>query len=77
MKAVVKHVLTGKDGETHDIGRWSWAITTLSVLAGGIWNAVHTGVADLMVFSQAIGVLAVAHGGALFAKAKTEPEVKE
>jgi hypothetical protein len=70
----IKHILTGKDGETHDVARHSWVWTTLAIIAGGAWNAVHSGAVDLMQFAQAIGINTAAHGGAIFAKAKTEPD---
>jgi hypothetical protein len=77
-RKVFRDLTTGKDGQTHDLGRWSWIVTTLSLIAGAVWNAVHGGVVDLMAFAQAIGVNVAAHGGALWAKAKTEPdEAKE
>jgi hypothetical protein len=74
VRKVLRDLTTGKDGETHDLGRWSWIVTTLSLIAGAIWNAVHAGAVDLMSFAQALGVNVAAHGGALWAKAKTEPE---
>ncbi|MFZ4537884.1 hypothetical protein [Propionivibrio sp.] len=73
----IKDLLTGKDNKTPDLGRWSWAVSTLSVIAGGIWNAAHGSAIDLMSFAQSIGVIVAAHGGALWAKKDTEPEVKE
>lgn len=69
----LKHLVTGIDGKTHDLGRYSWIASMLSVIGGGIWNALHAGAVDLMQFAQAIGVVAAAHGGALMMKAKTEP----
>ena len=70
---ILRDLFTGKDNETHDLGRWSWAITTLATIAGGIFNAVHAGAVDLLQFAQAIGALVLAHGGALWAKKDTEP----
>ena len=71
-----RHLLTGKDNETHDIGRWSWLTSTAAVLGGGVWNAIHAGTIDLMQFAQAIGVVVAAHGGAIWAKKDTEPPEK-
>ena len=69
----LKQLFTGRDNKTHDLGRWSWAAATVSVIGGGAWNAVHAGAVDLMAFAQAIGVVVAAHGGALWAKKDTEP----
>lgn len=74
MPDFLKHLLTGKDNETHDIARHSWLWTTVAIIAGGVWNAIHAGALDLAQFAQAIAVNVAAHGGAIFAKAKTEPE---
>ena len=69
----LQQLFTGKDNQTHDLRRWSWAESTISLIAGGIWNALHAGAIDLMAFAQAIGVVVAAHGGALWAKKDTEP----
>lgn len=74
---MIKQLFTGKDGETQDLGRWSWAISIFSVIGGCAWNAIHGGVVDVMQFAQAIGVVVAAHGGALWAKASTEPTAKQ
>ena len=68
-----RDIVTGKDGATHDIGRWSWLVSTASVIGGGAWNAIHGGVVDLMALAQALGLVVTAHGVALFAKKDTEP----
>lgn len=73
----LKHILTGKDGVTHDVARHSWVWTTLATIGGAAWNAAHAGVVDLAQFAQAIGVLVAAHGGAIWAKKDTEPSAKE
>ena len=69
----LQQLFTGKDNQTHDLGRWSWAASTISVIGGGVWNAVHAGAIDLMAFAQAIAVVVGAHGAALWAKKDTEP----
>jgi hypothetical protein len=73
MREFFKQLLSGKDNQTHDIGRWSWLVTTLSVIAGGAWNAIHSGALDLAAFSQAVAVVVGAHGATLWAKRDTEP----
>lgn len=76
MNETLQKLLTGKDNATPDLGRWSWAASLASVFAGGAWNAIHNQALDLMAFAQAIGVVVAAHGGAIWAKAKTEPVEK-
>jgi hypothetical protein len=68
-----KQLVTGKDNQTHDLARWSWLATTLTAIAGAIWNAAHTDVVNLMDFAQAIGIIAGAHGAAVMMKKDTEP----
>lgn len=77
MKDILTHLLTGQDGKTHDLGRWSWLITTLSVIGGAAWNALHAGAVDLMQLAQAVGIVVAAHGAAIFAKKDTEPKPGE
>lgn len=70
----LKHLFTGKDNCTQDMGRWSWAISMAAVIGHSIYAAVtHTAV-DLMQLAQAIGVVVAAHGAALWAKKDTEPQ---
>ena len=76
MKELLKQLLSGKDNQTHDIGRWSWMMSTLSIIAGGAWNAIHAGALDLTSFAQAIAFVVGAHGASLWAKKDTEPEQK-
>ncbi|CAB4121782.1 hypothetical protein UFOVP16_5 [uncultured Caudovirales phage] len=66
-------LVTGKDNKTHDLGRWSWLGSFVSVIGGAAWNAAHGAVIDIMVLAQALGVIVAAHGAALWAKKETEP----
>ena len=70
----LKQLTTGKDNQTPCLGRISWAASMLVICAGGAWNAAHAAGIDLMQLAQAIGVIVLAHGGAIFVKADTEPE---
>ena len=70
----LKHIVTGKDNETHDVARWSWIITTIATIIGAGWNAVHGGAMNLMDFAQAIGIISGAHGAAVMMKKDTEPQ---
>lgn len=71
---MIKDLLTGKDGTTYDLGRWSWVGSFMSVIGSCIWNAWHGTVIDIVSLSQALGVVTAAHGAALWAKKDTEPE---
>ena len=76
MKKVLSDLLTGKDNKTQDIARWSWFTTTISVIAGAVWNAIHTNSVNLTDFAQAIGIISGAHGAAVLMKKDTEPDDK-
>lgn len=69
-------LITGKDNQTHDLGRWSWVVSTLSVIAAAGLNWWHNTVIDVAALAQALGTVAGAHGLALWAKKDTEPEEK-
>jgi len=66
-------LLTGIDGQTHDLGRWSWAISLGAVIAAGLHTAWH-GTIDLIAFGTAIAAVVAAHGAALGFKKDTEPK---
>jgi len=73
IRTILRHLLTGKDGETHDIARysWLWAVIVISamIIHKEFWG---TGV-DVKDAAEALGASALAHGGALWAKKDTEP----
>jgi len=71
--AWLKHLLTGADNQTHDLGRWSWMLSWIAVVAAAAGNWWHAAVLDVMQLAQALGVVAAAHGAALWAKKDTEP----
>ena len=73
IKDVVRDLLTGKDGATHDLGRWSWAGSWIAVIGHSVWAAVSHAAVDVMQLAQALAVVAGAHGAALWAKRDTEP----
>ena len=77
MPDFITHLVTGKDNKTHDIARWSWLLTTLVVIVGAGYNAYTSNLFGLKDFAQAIGMLAGAHGAAVWAKKDTEPEAPE
>lgn len=76
IKEIFNDLMTGKDNETHDMGKWSWLLSMVTVIGTSIWNALHAGIIDVMNVAQALGVVVAAHGAALWAKKDTEPDVK-
>ena len=69
----IKDLFTGIDGQTQDMGRWSWAICTGGVLAAAASNSWHGATIDLMGLGAALTGVAAGHGYAIAKKADTEP----
>lgn len=74
MRHVFRQLLTGIDGATHDLGRWSWAASFLAVVAAAAANWWRGQAIDLMALAGALAAVAGAHGAALWAKRETEPK---
>jgi hypothetical protein len=71
---IVKQLLTGKDGETHDIARWSWMISLFAVVVGGAYELFREHASVLREFAESVGIIAGAHGAAVFLKKDAEPD---
>ncbi|TFW15978.1 hypothetical protein [Duganella callida] len=69
-----KDLFTCADGESYDIGRVSWAVSTAVIIAAAAWNAWRGAPINLTELAGALGGVVVAHGAALWAKAVTEPK---
>lgn len=74
MRQIIKQLLTGSDNQTQDLGRWSWLISNLLIIAATAYNASKTGAVSVSELAQAIGIVATAHGVALWVKRDTEPK---
>ena len=70
---MLKHLLSGMDNATVDIGRVSWAASFLAVVAAAGANWWHGSVIDVQALAIALSAVAGAHGAALFLKRDTEP----
>jgi hypothetical protein len=75
MKQWAKKILSGKDNDTPDLGRWSWALSWTVVTIVAIWQVVHGVAIDLLTLAGAYTGIGAGHGIAIGAKASTEPEV--
>lgn len=71
---ILRDLFTGIDGLSHDLGRWSWAGSWAGVTGAAVANWLHGGVIDVQGLAMAYGVVAGAHGAALWAKKDTEPK---
>jgi hypothetical protein len=70
----LRDLMTGVDGVTHDLGRWSWAGSWAAVVSAAGANWWHGAAIDLMQLGGALCAVATAHGAALFMKRDTEPK---
>ena len=74
--SIIKDILTGIDGESYDIARVSWVITTLALIGieiGYLYTHPQA-VFDVLNFGGALAANIGAHGGAIGFKARTEPQ---
>jgi hypothetical protein len=72
---LIKDITTGIDGESYDIGRISWIVTTLSLI-GGYFTYLYThptAAFDILNFGTALATNIGAHGAAIGFKKGTEP----
>jgi len=74
IQKIFNDLLTGADNKTHDIARWSWAISTLAVIIGAGYELIYTVAPTLRDFAEAVGIIAGAHGAATMLKKDTEPK---
>jgi hypothetical protein len=75
--SILRQLFTGADNATHDLGRWSWAGSFAAVVAAAVGNWWHGVALDVQALATALGIVAGAHGAALLAKAKTEPQPED
>ena len=75
MNEVLKQLLTGKDGQTHDIMRWLCLVTCLAALGLEIYvvAVIRTQSFDVQSFGIGMGAVFAAVGAGLKLKEGTEP----
>jgi len=69
--SILRDLFTTAAGD-HDLGRWSWAGSFLAVTAAAAGNWWHNQALDVVQLATAYGLVAGAHGAALWAKKDTE-----
>jgi hypothetical protein len=74
MNKIINDLLTGKDNETHDIGRWSLVFSMFAFFGACIYNAIHSGLVDLERLYMGVAAIVGAHGAAMLMKKDTEPD---
>ena len=74
MMKVLKHLFTGLDNQTFDIGRILWAKMCLVYCVVSGWHTYHIGAFDAQAWAIGAGTILAAGGGSLALKSKTEPQ---
>lgn len=75
-RTILLHLLTGKDGESLDLGRVMWIVTALAHISLTAWQAAATKTFDPQGFATGAGLIAGGFGASILMKAKTEPDAK-
>ena len=73
MSEFLKHLLTGRDNLTYDLGRVLWAVAFIVGVGLAIYSAVSGKQFDLTNYGLGVSGLLVAGGAALKLKESTEP----
>ena len=74
----LRHLVTGKDNQTHDVVRWGALLGTLQALGLTVYDVViHAAHFNLQEFGLGMGALLGATGAALGLKKDTEPDGKQ
>jgi hypothetical protein len=68
----IKQLLTGKDNETYDIGRVTWLISLIAVIALAFYEVMQNSV-SIRELAESLGIVSAAGGASVAMKGKTEP----
>ena len=72
MSQFIKQLLTGKDNETYDIGRVTWLISLIAVIALAFYEVMNNSV-SIRELAESLGIVSAAGGASVAMKGKTEP----
>lgn len=70
---MIRHLLTGADNQTYDIGRVLWAKLVLAYIGMTVWQVAIGHPMDPMTWATGAGAILAAGAGALRLKETTEP----
>ena len=71
---IMRELMTGIDGQSHDLGRYSWLGSFVMICLIALWHELRGIAVDLTILAAALGANAVTHAASLFVKASTEPK---
>lgn len=73
LSILLKQLFTGKDNETLDIGRISWAICIFTAIGFAVYQLIESKF-SLIEFGQTISAIVGVHSAGIWAKKDAEPE---
>ena len=73
MLEVLKHILTGRDNQTYDIGRVTWILGFVAIIALAFYEVIHSSV-SLRELAEALGIVSGAGGASVMMKKDSEPQ---
>ena len=73
MTDIIKQLLTGKDNATYDIGRVTWLISLIAIIALAFYEVMH-GTVSIRELAESLGIVSAAGGASVAMKSKSEPE---
>ena len=73
MLSWLNQLLTGKDNQTHDLGRWTWLIGFIAIIAIAIYEVIHQRDISLRELAESLGIISGASGASIMMKKETEP----
>jgi hypothetical protein len=73
MKELLKHLLTGKDNQTYDIGRMTWLLGFVAIIVLATYEVMHSTV-SLRELAEALGIVSGAGGASVMMKKDAEPQ---
>jgi hypothetical protein len=74
MNEIFKQLLTGKDNQTHDLGRWTWMLGFLAVIVIAIYEVMQAKSISLTELASALGIVSGAGGASVMMKQNSEPQ---
>jgi hypothetical protein len=73
MKTIFLQLLTGKDNQTFDLGRVSWLIGMIAIIALAFYEVLHNTV-SLRELAESLGIVSAAGGASVAIKQNAEPQ---
>jgi hypothetical protein len=73
MNKILNDLLTGKDNETHDLGRWTWMVGFIAIIVIAIYEVMQAKSISLTELASALGIVSGAGGASVMMKQNSEP----